>query len=208
MNRITVYEHALQLLGEAKYKQHTGTDGICARCYPDAVRLANSMANWSFARAKRELVPLAANSRDGIRCYNLPADCLRVLEVRDTVSGRKVNHYSIYGRSVEVERHSSENITLIYTTDLLACRDELPDEAPMFCEYVIRLLAAKICPTVTGNLQLASQLNAEALQYMNQAITADRQQARSNDQHPLAGLLNNNILRSSSEVYDNSYYSN
>lgn len=208
MNRTTVYTHALNLLGEVNYKKHTAVDGVCAREYPDAVRLANSMANWSFARTKRVLAPLSTKSHDGIFCYNLPADCLRVLEVRDTVNQTKVRHYSIYGRTLEVDGHPTDNITLVYTSDLLACREDLPDEAPLFCQYVIHLLAAKIAPTVTGNLQLASQLTAEAQAYMHQALTADRQQARSNDQHPLKGLLENNIIVGAEAIRDNSYYKN
>ena len=206
MNRTTVYTHALHLLGEVNYKKHTATDGVCAREYPDAVRLANSIANWSFARTKRVLAPLSAKSTDGVYAYNLPADCLRVLEVRDTATQMKVRHFSIYGRILEVDGHSSDNVTLIYTSDLLACREDLPDEAPMFCQYVIYLLAAKIAPAVTGNIQLAAQLNAEATQRMHQALTADRQQARSNDQHPLDRLLNSNILAGSHIPTDSTYY--
>lgn len=208
MNRTTVYTHALNLLGEINYKKHTATDGVCVREYPDAVRLANSIANWSFARTKRVLAPLAPKNADGIFAYNLPADCLRVLEVRDTATQIKVRYYSIFGRILEVYGHSSDNITLVYTSDLLACREDLPDEAPQFCEYVIYLLAAKIAPTVTGNIQLAAQLNAEATQRMHAALTADRQQARSNDQHPLKGLLENNIIVDAEAIRDNSYYKN
>lgn len=208
MNRTTVYTHALHLLGEINYKKHTATDGVCAREYPDAVRLANSIANWSFARSKRVLAPLSSKTSDGIYSYNLPADCLRVLEVRDTATQMKVNRYSIYGRILEVDGHPSDNVTLVYTSDLLACREDLPDEAPQFCQYVIYLLAAKIAPTVTGNIQLAAQLNMEATQRMHEALTADRQQARSNDQHPLGRLLNNNILAGSHATPDNSYYKN
>lgn len=207
MNRTTVYEHALRLLGEVNYKKHTATDGVCALLYPDAVRYANAVANWSFARAKRTLAPLAATSTDGIRTYTLPADCLRVIKVMDTASMQKVRNFSIFGRTLEVEKHPASNITLIYTSDLLACREDLPDEAPLFCQYVIHLLAAKIAPSITGNIQLTAQLNAEAAQLMQQALTQDRQQARSNDQHPLEAIIGNNIF-SRSGCRDNSYYSN
>lgn len=208
MNRTSVYEHALRLLGEVNYKKHTATDGVCTQLYPDTVRLANSVANWSFARAKRTLAPLASNTTDGIHAYTLPADCLRVIEVRDTASQKKVPHYSIYGRTLETENHNSGNITLIYTSDLLACREDLPDQAPLFCEYVIHLLAAKIAPSITGNMQLTAQLQSQATELMYQALTQDRQQARSNDQHPLTNLLANNIFHTGTIVRDNSYFTN
>lgn len=193
MNRSTVYQHALALLGEVNYKQHTGTDGICYQEYPDAVRQANAMSNWSFARSKRVLKPLGKEASDGIFVYNLPADCLRVLELRDTVTGQKVRHFEIYGRTLEIQGHPSDNVTLVYTSDILASRDELPDEAPLFCKYVITLLAARICPTITGNPQLTQSLEAQAQQFYFDALTQDRQQARSNDQHPLKGIMDSNI---------------
>lgn len=209
MNRTTVYEHALRLLGEVNYKKHTATDGVCVQMYPDAVRFANAIANWSFARTKRTLAPLAKKATDGVYTYNLPADCLRVIKVLDTASQKKVRHFSIYGRTLEVEGHGSSSITLIYTSDLLACREDLPDEAPIFCEYVIHLLAAKIAPSITGNIQLTAQLNAEATQLMHQALVQDRQQARSNDQHPLKAILENNVFAGGyNGVMDNSYFSN
>lgn len=208
MNRTTVYEHALRLLGEVNYKKHTATDGVCVQLYPDVVRFANAIANWSFARTKRTLAPLGSTATDGIYTYTLPADCLRVLKVLDTATSKKVRHFSIYGRTLEVEGHPSSNITLVYISDLLACREDLPDEAPIFCQYVIHLLAAKIAPSITGNMQLTAQLNAEATQLMHQALTQDRQQARSNDQHPMAAIMDNNILNTRTGVRDNSYFSN
>lgn len=208
MNRTSVYEQALRLLGEVNYKKHTATDGVCTQLYPDTVRLANAIANWSFARTKRTLAPLAAPTGDRIHTYTLPADCLRVIEVRDTATQNKVPHYSIYGRTLEVENHHSGNITLIYTSDLLACSEDLPDQAPLFCQYVIHLLAAKIAPSITGNMQLTAQLNQEATRLMYDALTQDRQQTRSNDQHPLTNILQNNILTTHATHTDNSYYSN
>lgn len=208
MNRTTVYEHALRLLGEVNFKKHTATDGVCVQLYPDVVRFANAIGNWSFARNKRTLAPLASTANDGVYTYTLPADCLRVLKVLDTASMKKVRKFSIYGRTLEIEGHPSSNITIIYTSDLLACREDLPDEAPLFCQYVIHLLAAKIAPSITGNMQLTAQLNAEATQLMHQALTQDRQQARSNDQHPLESIVANNILISHTGYRDNSYFCN
>ena len=207
MNRSSVYQSALNLLGEVNYKKHTGTDGICYQCYPDAVRYANAMGNWSFARQKRVLAPLGKAAADGIYTYTLPADCLRVLEVRDTATQNKVRHFELYGRTLEVTDHSSENITLVYISDLLACSDEIPDENPLFCQYVIHLLAARIAPTITGNVALTQQLEAQAHQLYYQALAQDRQQTRSNDQHPLKTILAGNITAGSRRSTNPAYYS-
>lgn len=207
MNRSTVYTLALAKLGEANYKQHTGTDGICLRLYPEAVRTANAMAHWSFARTKRTLSPLSAPAVDSVFTYNLPADCLRVIAVLDTRSLRKVAHFSIYGRTLHVNGHDSGNITLEYTSDIIACREDLPDEAPLFCQYVVTLLAEMICPTVTGDLTLQQRLKQEARQQLYEALTADRQQTRSNDQHPLKGILERSLKVGMPATSDSRYYS-
>lgn len=198
MDRSTVYRNALSMLGETNLKEHSGTDGICYQLYPDALRQANSMAHWSFARARRTLSPQAPSTGDGIAVYNLPADCLRVIAVIDPATGAKVKHFSIFGRTLEVYNHSSDIVSLVYTSDMLACSGELPDQAPIFCQYVTTLLASMIAPTITGNIDLRNTLAAEATQLMHQALTADRQQARSNDQHPLENILQRSILQPTS----------
>ena len=197
------------MLGETNLKEHSGTDGICYQLYPDALRQANSMAHWSFARSRRTLSPKAPSKGDGIAVYDLPADCLRIISVNDLSSGQKVMHFAIFGRTLEVYNHSSDIVSLVYTSDMLACSGELPDQAPLFCQYVTTLLASMIAPTITGNIDLRNTLAAEATQLMHQALTADRQQARSNDQHPLENIIQRSILAPASVSFSSSksYYS-
>ena len=61
------------------------------------------------------------------------------------------------------------------------------------------MLAARIAPTITGQLEIATMFEQKAAVYLAQAIYKDARQSGSNDQAPAISSL-------SSHVNDPSYY--
>lgn len=200
MDKATACQLALSLLGEHQVKPHTPQAVLLSQQYTECVRYANSLSHWSFARAKRTLAPLSsATSTDGITTYAIPADCLRIIELT-TTSGERIPKWKIFGSFIEAYSTPSDTLTLTYTSDLLSAQADLPDSAPSFCQYVIHLLAARIAPSITGELAIQSELENKAQAYLSQAMTFDAQQEASNDQSPLHNTLGLSARR------DNSYF--
>jgi hypothetical protein len=200
MDKSTACQLALSLLGEHQVKPHTPQAVLLSQQYTECVRYANSLAHWSFARAKRTLSPLSSSvAADGVTTYAIPADCLRIISLT-TTSGERVPKWKIFSNFIECSSAPSDTLTLIYTSDLLSAQADLPDAAPSFCQYVIHLLAARIAPSITGELALQTELENRAQTYLSQAMTFDAQQEASNDQSPLHNTLGLNSRR------DNSYF--
>lgn len=189
MDKSTVCQHALSLLGEINFEKYTAPASICDLAYADAVRYANNAAHWSFARARRTLLPMAPPSSNGIRCYLLPADCLKIISVTDTATGCKIPKWELYAGRIEIHHQTAETVNLTYTSDLLAAQANLPDQAPDFCQYVIHLLAARIAPTITGQLEVATMFEQKAAMLLAQAIYKDARQHGSADQAPITSDL-------------------
>lgn len=190
MDKSTACQHALALLGEINFKQHTAPNSICHTLYTDVVRYANNAAHWSFARTHRTLQPLSSSpSPTGIRAYRIPADCLKIISLTNTNTGKKIPHWQIYSGIIEIDTPAADTITITYTSDLLSAQADLPDQAPDFCQYIIHLLAARLAPTITGQLELATHFEQKAALLLAQAIYADARQQSSNDQAPITSDL-------------------
>ena len=184
MDKSTVCQHALALLGEINFEKHTAPKSACDMAYADVVRYANNAAHWSFARNRRTLTPMASTATNGIRCYLIPADCLKIISVTDTATGAKIPNWQIYSGRIEITNSQADTVDLTYTSDLLSAQADLPDHAPDFCQYVIHMLAARIAPTITGQLEIATMFEQKAAVYLAQAIYKDARQSGSNDQAP------------------------
>lgn len=188
MDKATACQHALALLGEINFEKHTAPSSICHSLYTDVVRYANNAAHWSFARTHRTLTPLSSSS-SSIRAYRIPADCLKIISLTNTATGQKIPHWQIYSGIIEIDSPSADTLTLTYTSDLLSAQQNLPDQAPHFCQYIIHLLAARLAPTITGQLELATHFEQKAALILAQAIYADARQQSSNDQAPITSDL-------------------
>ncbi len=199
MDKSTVCQHALALLGETNYEKHTAPKSACDMAYYDVVRFANNAAHWSFARERRTLTSMSGNTASTVRCYHLPADCLKIIAVVDTHTGSKIPNWQLYASRIEISSAYADSVDLIYTSDLLTTQADLPDHAPDFCQYVIHMLAARIAPTITGQLEIATMLEQKAAYLLAQAIYKDARQAGSNDQAPA-------IPTAHSHVSNPSYY--
>ena len=120
--------------------------------------------------------------------YELPPDCLRIIELRGLRNWRK------YGRMIRPEsQDNSQGIELIYTSSSLANRGEVPEEVPEFVRALVTQLAACAAIPICNDAQRAQGLMREAREKCYQAMTHDTQQDNSNDQHPLDRILNHSI---------------
>ena len=206
MDKATACQHALSLLGEINYNQHAAPAAACNLHYPDVLRYANNATHWSFARARRTLTPLAKPAADGIRTYLIPADCLRIISLRDPATHTRIYKWEKYADRIEIYSPATDAVELLYTADLIATGSELPDSAPDFCQYVIHLLAARIAPTITGQIELANMFEQKAAALLARAVYSDSCQTDSNDQAP--PLLTSDILtyHSDTQTTYNGYF--
>lgn len=194
MDKASACQHALALLGEINFEKHSAPDSLCWLLFPDIVRYANNATHWSFARSRRRLSPLAPPSqRSEVRAFRLPADCLKIISVINPESNSKIPNWDIYSGVLEVSSSSVDSVELIYTSDLLSSQRDLPDQAPDFCQYVIHMLAARLAPSITGQMELASMLEQKANSILATAIYKDARQTDSADQAPYFAELSTHI---------------
>ena len=182
MDKSTVCNMALRLIGEHEYVAGTPGYESTELFFPQCYRELLAAHNWSFARRRKEL---QANERGE---YELPPDCLRIVEVRGVSRWRK------YGRMLRPENQDVHpEIELIYTSSSLANRGEVPEEVPEFVRALVTRLAAYVAVPICNDPQRAQGLMREAREQCYQAMTHDTQQDNSNDQHPLDRILNESI---------------
>lgn len=186
MDKLTVFNRALSLISAAPYQQNTGVQHPCDLWYSHALLKANERADWSFARRRVTLYP-DANSPSGYSVFSLPADCLKVQEVFISGTRTKTNYREILGRSFETE--PMQSVDLVYTANVVATMQELPDNEPTFCEAVICLLAALISPEINGQNSNGYETFSQYFEkHVQDAIYSDQKQTRSNDQSPLPSI--------------------
>ena len=178
MDKGTIIARALALLGNHIYTEQAATQSPAEQHFPDVMLEANAAHNWSFARAESLL---HADSVPGL--YTLPVDCLLVCRL-STPHGFKLPYgWALLGRKIKAYDYAGD-ISIVYTRNLLTVGLETPALSPFFTQYVVHLLAARICPQTLGTegLQLADAFQQKADAYRAQAITQDRQQDAANDQ--------------------------
>lgn len=191
MDRLTIIDSALSLLGEKPYDNQTGYQRVCDLWFDRVLREANSLFNWTFARKRITLTNPDTATHPDSSAFTLPVDCLTLLYVYHHGTNRKVNNVSLFNRVLVTDRVDA--VDIVYTSDISASMQELPDSRPEFCQGCIYLLAARISPVVTGNLEVQLKFEEMARHYFHSALTKDEWQHNSNDNHPLSDLLQRNL---------------
>ena len=186
MDRPTLCNRALMLLGEFEYTGGTPHAAACDALVAPCLRELLAQFDWSFARKRAVLVDVGEG-------WRLPDDCLRIVEMRGLKNWRK------YGRLVQSEgwqRPADGVVECVYTSNELAGTGELPDEIqPEFTKAVVYWLASNLAVPVTNDHRLRVQLEEEGRAWLEKAATHDVQQDSSNDQDPLKGLLDRKVVR-------------
>lgn len=185
MDKITLFEQALHILGDREYVRDSPTGRECDLWFPSVLTEALNYGSWSFAARRRILYP----SPDG--SFPLPEDCLRPL---------RLNHssYELIGRDIHLNTRFAptpeRGLELTYISDSLGKAELLPDSQPLFLRGVSLLLAARMASKLTGQPQLAFTLEEAANAALAEALHKDTLAQHSNDQHPMERILQSSIL--------------
>lgn len=183
MDKVTFFQQTLQTLGDREYKRDTPTGKVCDLWFPSVVIETLNYGAWSFASKTVTLQP------DHNGHFLLPPDCLRPFKVG-------LERYRIDGRWVIDEGDTGDtSVELRYISDDIAKTELLPETAPLFIRGTSLLLAARMCVKVTGDANMATQLEQMAYETLAEALHKDALAQYSNDQHPLNDILNLSIIR-------------
>ncbi len=70
MDKVTLFEQSLHILGDREYKRESPTGRECDLWFPIVLAEALNFGSWSFATLRRILPPVSPG------VYRLPEDCL------------------------------------------------------------------------------------------------------------------------------------
>ena len=189
MNRASIYQLALQRLGNYEYEEGSPPALACERVYPFVLQIAQVRGDWSFCRVrKRTPGGKAVDYGGGRLLYPLPRGCLKVKRVLTYDGGSRIKDPDLVAQGITVGDDGADGITLDYQGDLVSVAGELPERNPAFCDGVIALLAARVALNITGKADLAAALEQEAARCFSDAIAADKQQSWSNDKDPMTNI--------------------
>lgn len=185
MDKVTFFQQALQTLGDREYKRDTPTGKACDLWFPAVMHESLNYGAWSFATRSADLSP----QDDGT--YILPEDCLRPLKI-------DAMRYRIDGQRIIIEQswysRGEKNLYIRYISNALAKAEHLPETQPLFVRGTCLLLAARIATKITGEPQLALNLEQMAAATLSDALHKDALAQYSNDQHPLTDILQSSII--------------
>lgn len=185
MDKITLFEQSLHILGDREYVRDSPTGRECDLWFPTVLAEALNYGAWSFAARHRRLSPNADGS------FPLPEDCLRPL---------KLNHssFELIGREIHLNTSLApmpdKGLELTYISGAMGRVEDIPDSQPLFTRGLSLLLAARMAPKLTGQPQLAFTLEEAANAALAEALHKDALAQHSNDQHPLERILQTSIL--------------
>ena len=126
MDKVTLFEQSLHILGDREYKRESPTGRECDLWFPIVLAEALNFGSWSFATLRRILPPVSPG------VYRLPEDCLRPL---------KINHssFELIGRDILLhttyQPEPDNGLELTYITNALGKAEILPD-SPLPARFV------------------------------------------------------------------------
>lgn len=185
MDKVTFFEQALHTLGDREYKRDSPTGRECDLWFPAVLKEALHLGSWSFATRRCVLKP----NEGGF--YPLPEDCLRPLKINHSCF--ELMEREIY-LNVLFQPAPEEGLELTYISDSLGRGEALPDSQPLFLRGLRLLMAARMAPKITGQVQLAFSLEEAAHAALGEALHQDSLSQHSNDQHPLEWVLRSSIV--------------
>ena len=187
MDRASVCSLALQRVGMYEYTPGTPGYEVCKSAFPLLFKELLAVGDWSFARRR---VVLRAGAAGG---YELPPDCLRVVQLEGLACWHRFGRVIVPDAGVG----ASGDVVLVYTSSSLANRGEVPeDDAPLFAEALITMLASRLAVPLASDQRLRQELELEGRARLDEALTLDVQQDASNDQHPLPRMLEQSVTDS------------
>jgi hypothetical protein len=159
---------ALGLLGDleiANIDEANSTPArLCRKFYPSAVGALSELHDWSFLlkQAKPTLIKELTN-QDFTYEYSLPADFLRMVDIRD-----RTYSYEIVGTSLCT---SCKDVVILYVS-----KQENPNlYSNIFVKAIAFYLASMLAMPLKSDLKTSDYLENKAMAYSRQAIVLDDQ---------------------------------
>lgn len=184
MDKATVCTMALRLIGEYEYEAQSSAWNACEVYYKQALDELAAGHDWSFFRRRAVLT----KNEEGE--YEIPFDCIRIVQLRG------LRNWRIYGTMIRPDSpyDIEGEVEMIYTSNCMSNRGEVPDTVPEFVHALVARLAGYLAAALAANQQLRLAMEQECEVWLDRAMTHDTQGDNSNDQHPLKGLLARDIL--------------
>jgi hypothetical protein len=123
--------------------------------YDDLKKGFESSYPWNFTKKRASLARLIATPEFGWDyAYQIPSDCLKILEIYDSVDGDPITDWDINYQQILTNK---EQLYALYQIDV----DET-DLPIYFVNFFSAALAEEVCMTVTDNNQLKELLYVKA----------------------------------------------
>lgn len=145
-------------------------------------------APWSFAVARTSTAELSAPAFGWARRFQIPADCVQVLEVNGIDPEKYADRpFAIEGGAVLT---NDEECQMRYVK-----LEQDPNVYPSdFVEAFATLLGARICVPISGNWQLAASLEAKCLARGGMLPKAARQGDNESRGHRVNRILESDLV--------------
>ena len=184
MDKATICPMALRLVGEYEYEAQSSAWNACEVYFKQALDEMAAVHDWSFFRRRSVL------SKNSEGEYTIPFDCLRIVELRG------LRNWRIFGTRIrpESDRDPGGDVEMVYTSNCMSNRGEVPDTVPEFVHALVCRLAGYLAASLAANQQLRIAMEQECEVWLDRAMTHDTQNDNSNDQHPLKRLMERDIL--------------
>lgn len=157
----------------------------CARWFPIARDKALASFPWSFATRHVEIAKLSEQTADGYNAFDLPAKCLRVLEVWDKADvDLGIERSWVRSRRPALEWHTetlkNRSVIACRADSIVVCyiwqQKDTSTFTPLFVDALVYLLASDLAgPMHTGSTGMTLSSN------MYQAYLVALQRAQAND---------------------------
>lgn len=193
MDKVTVWNQALALLGDREYIVGTPSARAVDQWWPSVLREALMLGAWSWAKKRKSIAENTDENDKPNGTFTIPDDCIRLLKVG-------ADAYSIIGREIVVERlgnyggirdirNASGKVLIEYMSDDFARQEVMPDWNVLFTKGVVLMLASKVAIKLSSDINTAQGFEQLGMQWLKQALWEDVVQSQSNDQDPLDDIL-------------------
>lgn len=153
----------------ASLDESSNEAGFCNRLWVPMRQAVLRDHTWNFSLKTASLAQLSETPADFTYAYQLPSDCLRVVDIIGSESDYEIRARKLYT--------DDETITLKYVADI--SNTETFDS--LFADALSYRLAAELCLPVTGQVQKASLLNNFYQAALQRARAMDSREGRKDE---------------------------
>ena len=183
---------ALARVGSEDIMSLTDTDDenarVVNRFYEPTVRECLRSHQWSCATKRATLAQLADAPAFGYdHQYQVPTDFLRAILLNDVNVWDPIDCWALEGDRI-LTNEDTVNLVYVYYDEDATTYDDLLVNA------IVVNLTSKIVGTLTGEPSQAQRFLQEYERALSAAKTVDAQETKSNENHPMQGILDRSPL--------------